>query len=140
MNSSERSAGRRRRAMIGGTGILLISIAAASTAFDAAPAEWRLVDFARLAAIVLLALVLSLRATTAFSLIGRNTVLDDELTRANRASAARFGFWALLIGVLICIGASFIEAFSFAAVGPLLLAVGAVSAALRFAALEGRGG
>jgi hypothetical protein len=98
------------------------------------------VDFARLAAIVLLAMVLSLRSTTAFSLIGRNTVLDDELTRANRASAARFGFWALLIGVLVCIAASFVEVFSFAAVGPLLLAVGAVSAALRFAALEGRGG
>lgn len=140
MNSTERASGRRRRGMIAGAGILLISLAAASTAFDAPPSEWRLVDFVRLAAIAFLAIILALRSTTAFSLVGRNTALDDELTRANRASAARFGFWALLLAVLASIAASLVEPFSFAAIGPLLLAFGAVVAALRFAVLEGRGG
>jgi hypothetical protein len=119
--------------------MLLIIIAGALTVISETPPDgWRAVDIARISALVLLTLVLSIRATTAFSLIGRNPALDDELTRANRASAARVGYWAM-IG-LVCLVTSFIEPVTGTAVTVIILIAGAVSAALRFVALEGRGG
>src|SRR5262245_53889117 len=60
----------------------------------------RLVDGVRLAAVLVLSLVVSLRSTTNFSFMKRDAALDDELTRANRASAATWGFWALLLTAL----------------------------------------
>ena len=76
-----------------------------------------------------------------FSLIGRNAVLDDELTRANRASAARVGFWTTFAGAIVCLVVSMaVEPLAATQIMPILIGVGAVSAALRFATLEGRGG
>lgn len=121
--------------------MLLIIIAGALTVLtDTPPNGWRAVDIARISALVLLTIVLSVRATTAFSLIGRNSALDDELTRANRSSAARVGYWAMISAGLVCLVASFFEPFSGTATAVIVLICGAVSAALRFVALEGRGG
>lgn len=121
--------------------MLLIIIAGALTVISETPPDgWRAVDIARISALVLLTLVLSIRATTAFSLIGRNPALDDELTRANRASAARVGYWAMIGAGLVCLVTSFIEPVTGTAVTVIILIAGAVSAALRFVALEGRGG
>jgi hypothetical protein len=134
---SEKKVARRRRTILAGAAMLLIVFAGYMTL---TPSEtWRAVDIVRTSAFLLLAVIVALRSTTAFSLIGRNPVLDDELTRANRASAARVGFWAFLLTAIACFGASLFEAVSATQIIPLLIGVGAMAAALRFAVLEGRG-
>lgn len=134
-------ASRRRRAILAGAAILLITIGGIYTSLDerGADAAMRAVDWVRLAAFLILALVLALRSTTSFSFLGRNPVLDDELTRANRASAARVGFWALMLGVIAAYVAAAFEPLNVREVAPLLVALGASAATLRFAILEGRG-
>lgn len=139
-DSADKKSARRRRGVLVGAAVLLTVIAGAMTAIASTePNAWRAVDIARVAALVLLTLVLSIRATTAFSLVGRNPALDDELTRANRASAARVGYWAMLLAALACLGASFFEAVSGTEAAVVVLVAGAASAALRFVVLEGRG-
>ena len=135
----EKKSTRRRRALLAGAAILLGVYATAQTVSPSA--TLRTVDIVRTAGFVLLALVLAIRSTTAFSLIGRNAVLDDELTRANRASAARVGFWTTFAGAIVCLVVSMaVEPLAATQIMPILIGVGAVSAALRFATLEGRGG
>lgn len=137
----DKKSSRRRRGVLVGAGMLLIVIAGALTVLaDTPPSQWRAVDIARISALVLLTLVLSVRATTAFSLIGRDPALDDELTRANRASAARVGYWAMILVGLICLIGSFFGPFTGTATAVIILIAGAVTAALRFVVLEGRGG
>lgn len=120
--------------------VFLMLLAGAFTAFtDVAPGDWRGVDITRAAGFVLLAIVLSVRSTSSFSLIGRNSVLDDELTRANRASAARYGFWALMLGVLASFVASIWLPLTLAEVAPVLVALGAAATTLRFVVLERSG-
>jgi hypothetical protein len=138
MVDPEKTVTRRRRAVTGGAAVLLAVFA---TAMTVTPAETlRNVDIVRIAGFVALALVLAVRSTTAFSFVGRNAVLDDELTRANRASAARVGFWAMFLGALVMLAVSFLDAVTPMQIIPVIIGVGAVSAALRFVVLEGRGG
>lgn len=129
----------RRRAMVASLAILLITVSGVFTAFSEPPAEWRAVDVARVGAFLLLALVLSSRATTSFSLVGRNSVLDDELTRANRLLASRAGFWAMIFGVIASFVGAMFTPLTVAQVAPLVLAVGVVAAVFRFALLERQG-
>lgn len=130
----------RRRGLLVVVGVFLMTLAGAFTAFtDVAPGDWRAVDITRAAAFVLLAIVLSVRSTSSFSVVGRNSVLDDELTRANRASAARFGFWALMLGVLASFVASIWLPLTLAQIAPVLVALGAAAATLRFVVLERSG-
>lgn len=137
MVDPEKTTTRRRRVLVA-VAILLGLFAMAMTA---TPAETlRNVDIVRTAGFMVLALVIALRSTTAFSFVGRNAVLDDELTRANRASAARVGFWAMLLAAMVMLVVSFIETVTPTQIIPVLIGAGAVSAALRFAVLEGRGG
>jgi hypothetical protein len=136
----DKKSARRRRGVLVGAAMLLIIIAGALTVLTDAPANgWRAVDIARISALILPALVLSARATTAFSLIGRTPALDDELTRANRSSSARVGYWAMILAALVCLLISFIEPLTGTAAAAIILIAGAVSAALRFVVLEGRG-
>jgi hypothetical protein len=138
MVDPEKTVTRRRRAVTAGAAVLLAVFA---TAMTVTPADTlRNVDIVRIVGFVALALVLAVRSTTAFSLIGRNAVLDDELTRANRASAARVGFWAMFLAAIVILAVSFIDAVTPMQIIPVLLGAGAVSAALRFVVLEGRGG
>ena len=131
---------RRRRGLMGTTMILaMAALAAADTLYDNA-STWRLVDFVRVGAILVIALILSLRSTSAFSLVARDRKLDDELTRANRADAARWGFWALMVALM----ATFVASFYFASlrlsdVAPMVMVIGAAAAGLRFVTLERRG-
>lgn len=128
---------KRRRAVLVGAAVLCGVFA---TAMTVTPADTlRNVDMVRIAGFVMLSLVLALRSTTAFSFVGRNAVLDDELTRANRASAARVGFWAMFLAALVMLGVSFVESVKVMQLLPVLIGAGAVSAAFRFATLEGRG-
>lgn len=132
---------RRRRVILMGAIILLTIITGTMSAFnEATPGAWRTVDILRLCAFLFLSLVLGLRSTTAFSLFGRNAILDDELTRANRATAARTGFWALLLSAMACFIASMLG-FEVSVAEALLavIAAGAISAAIRFSFAERRG-
>jgi hypothetical protein len=119
--------------------LVLFGAAAATSFSEMTQGSARLVDVVRLVGFLALALLLSIRATTSFSLLGRNPVLDDELTRANRASAARAGYWAMIIGNAAALVGSMLTPISLVAVAPLLIAMGAAAAALRFAVLERRG-
>lgn len=130
----------RRRTLLVAVCVFLMLLAGAFTAFtDVAPGAWRAVDITRAAGFVLFAIVLSVRSTSSFSLIGRNGVLDDELTRANRASAARYGFWALMLGVLVSFVANIWIPLTLAQVAPIFVALGAGAATLRFVVLERSG-
>ncbi len=138
MINPEKTVTRRRRAVTAGAAVLLAVFA---TAMTVTPADTlRNVDIVRIVGFVALALVLAVRSTTAFSFVGRNAVLDDELTRANRASAALVGFWAMFVAAIVVLVASFFETVTPMQIIPVLIGVGAVTAALRFVVLEGRGG
>jgi hypothetical protein len=138
MVDPDKTVARRRRAVTAGAAVLLAVFA---TAMTITPADTlRNVDMVRIAGFVALALVLAVRSTTAFSFVGRNAVLDDELTRANRASAARVGFWVMLLAAIAVLGVSLFETVSPMQIISVLIGAGAVSAALRFVVLEGRGG
>jgi hypothetical protein len=130
---------RRRRVLIAGTTLLVIFAVAAANALAERQGAWRLVDYIRVGGLGVMATAIALRSTTSLRFTPRNPELDDELARANRASAAQTGFWALMAATAL--------AFIFARAGlmtlteaaPLLLVTGAVGAGLRFTFLEGRG-
>lgn len=130
----------RRRALLVAVAIMLMTLISAYTAINgSSPGNWRPVDLVQAGALLLLVVVLSTRSTTSFALFGRNTVLDDELTRANRASAARYGFWSLMLGLLASFVISLWLPVQLTQVALILMALGAASAALRFVALEHAG-
>ena len=132
---------RRRRAVLGATMILVLlaaTIVSAVIEMDEGGAR-RTVSFVRIGMFMVLAIVLSLRTTTAFRFTARNPALDDELTRANRADAARFGFWAMILAALALFAAGFFEPLSILIAVPIMLAIGAAAAGLRFVYMEGRG-
>lgn len=129
---------RRRGALTAATLIMLMSTGAAIDALAEHADALRLVDYARVAAILLLALVVSLRATTSFSFAKRDPALDDELTRANRASAAAWGFWGFFIALAGLYCASFALPVTMLSRTPAVLACGAACAGLRFVFLERR--
>jgi hypothetical protein len=130
---------RRRRALTGSVLILVMAGVAAVDALAAHAEQWRLVDGVRVGAILLLALVVALRSTTSFTLMRRVPALDDELTRANRASAAAWGFWALFAALILAFAASFFLHLHVAEVAPAVLVIGAAAAGLRFVWLERQG-
>lgn len=131
-------AATRRRVITAGMLMLLLfggSVMAATSEFSGV---WRPVTIVKISGIMFLAMVIALRSTTNFRFGKRDLTLDDELTRANRASAAQFGFWAMFItvaGIFIAEIAGVHEPILML----LMLAAGAVGAGARFAWLEGRG-
>ncbi|MBX3431207.1 MAG: hypothetical protein KF779_16595 [Hyphomonadaceae bacterium] len=130
---------RRRRTLTASAAVLLMAAGGAAEAVASHDGQWRLIDWVRVGAVLFLALVISLRATTSFSLRARDPALDDELARANRASAAAFGFWALFA----CMAAAFVGSFFFelrvVEIAPTALVIGAAAAGLRFVLLERQG-
>jgi hypothetical protein len=138
---SDKRSKRRQRVVLAGVIILMTGAVAGLNAFaDMSPgASWRGVDIVRVSGLVALSFVLLIRSTTAFSLMGRNPALDDELTRAHRASAARVGFWVMFLGAAACLAAVIAGiAVTVQEATLALMAIGAMSAALRFSILERR--
>lgn len=88
--------------------------------------------------IVLLAAILALRATTRFRLVSRRPMLDDELTRENRARAAQAGFLAALAWAAGAEAASFAAQITGHQVALGTMVVGAAVAGARFSLLEAR--
>lgn len=130
---------RRRRTLLSA---LIIMFAVGGGALDAAydrVGDWRPVDIVKVSGIIALALVLALRSTTAIRITKRNPELDDELSRANRASAAAWGFWGLTLVLLAAFAFSFYEPVSLTRIAPFLLVMGGATAAMRFVFLERRG-
>ena len=131
---------RRRRSLLVGTMALL---AVGGSALDRAIFEhaghWRPVDYVAVGALMLLALVIAVRSTTNFSLRVRNPALDDELTRANRADAARWGYWVLMLSLAGLFIANFRWQLGLADFAPMVFVAGAAAAGMRFAYLERQG-
>jgi hypothetical protein len=130
---------RRRRAILAAVAIMVMVGAGVMTALAEHAGALRSVDIVKVGMLIVLALVLGLRSTTSFTLTTRNPVLDDELTRANRASAARAGYWALMLGAALAFVCGVLTDIKVTEVAPLLLAMGAAGAGIRFAILEARG-
>ena len=131
---------RRRRAL---GAVMLILFAAGGGMIDRVVFEhagpWRNVDYVRVGALMTLALVLAVRATTSFRLLNRHPEIDDELTRANRASAAVWGYWAVMLGLGGALIASFTWPLDVVGVATGFILFGAVVAGLRFVFLERAG-
>ena len=94
------------------------------------------VDIVRTAAFAILVLVLAARSTSAFTLVRKDPTLDDELARANRANAARWGFWAMLAGCLAALVASLFVPLTAMDIIPFVLMAGAFVPAVRFSRAE----
>ncbi len=130
---------RRRRAIIAASVMLVVVAFAAVDAVLPHRVALRAVDIVRITALIVLALVLALRSTSNFTFAKRNPELDDELTRANRASAAFIGFWAMLLAAVAAYVASFLLDLTLTEAAPMILGIGAVAAGARFAFLEASG-
>jgi hypothetical protein len=131
---------RRRRSLVVG---MMVLLAVGGSALDRAIFEhaghWRLIDYVSVSALMLLASIIALRSTTNFSLRKRDPALDDELTRANRADAGRWGFWALMLGLIGLFAANFRWQLGLADIAPMVFVAGAAAAGMRFAYLERQG-
>lgn len=134
-----RGRGRRRAILAGAIFLVLVALQAVSVAAPVEAGAARAVDIVRVAAFCVLALVLALRSTTAFSFMARTPGLDDELSRENRASAARAGYLATVAGSAAALMVSLFAPVSALEILPLVLMAGVFVAAVRFALLEGRG-
>lgn len=131
---------RRRRVLIASAAVMVIAIGGFVTATaNVEVGHPRNVDLVRIFGFAALTFVIALRATSGFTLLNPDPAMNDELTRANRASAARAGFWAMLIGAWMALGAALFVPITLLEIAPLLIAMGAAGAALRFSLLEARG-
>jgi hypothetical protein len=130
---------RRRRALTAAILILFMACITAVETLTERGGAWRFIDYARLFAILVLALLISVRATTNFTLTRRVPECDDELTRANRASAATWGYWGFFVALLAALGASFVLPVRLQELAPAVLVCGVAFAGLRFVLLERRG-
>lgn len=130
----------RRRALLIAVSVMLMTLIAVYSAFtDNIAGSWAALDLIRAAALLFLVLVLSTRSTTSFTMNRRDPVLDDELSRANRASAARYGFWSLMLGLLLSFVINLWIQVELTQAAPVLMALGAAGATLRFVVLEHAG-
>lgn len=142
MASSEKqdpSERRRRSLLIGTMALMAVGGGALDRAIFEHAGHWRLVDYVSVGALTLLAIVIAVRSTTNFSVRARNPALDDELTRANRADAARWGYWVLMLTLLGVFIANFRWQLGLADIAPMVFVAGAAAAGLRFAYLERQG-
>ena len=130
---------RRRRVLTFAALLLLLGAAAAAEAIGSRGEAWRLIDWVRVGALMLLALVIALRSTTSFSLLRRDSALDDELARANRASAAAWGFWTLLAALIAAFAVNAAVPLQVMEMAPAIVVLGAAAAGLRFVWLERQG-
>jgi drug/metabolite transporter (DMT)-like permease len=129
---------RRRRTLTAGAAMLVLSGVAAIEVLSPHNAPLRPVEIVRVSGLVLLAAVLALRSTTSFTLRRRQPELDDEVTRAHRGSAARWGFLVVMLGGGALYVGSFFATVSLTAAAAILLVAGAIAASVTFIRLEAR--
>ena len=110
-------------------------------AFFANPPGERGVDHVRIGAWVLLSAVLLLTLATGGALFRSPAVralLNDEPTRANRASAMHWGFMAAMIAGMVLYVVQGVTEFTVREVIHLIVSAGMVAALVRFGKLERR--
>lgn len=129
----------RRRALLIAGATLLVTCVSTFDAFMTKTEQLDSFDIVRISMVMLLSLVLALRSTTGFTIRREQPELGDELVRANRASAALWGFGTMFLGAIIASIAGFVTAMPLARAAPLILVAGAVAATARFTLLEARG-
>ncbi len=130
--------GRRRARMLPVLGVFFISQQAA---FFANPPAERAVDHVRIGAWALLStVVLFTLATNGFwtRSAAVRAIIDDELTRANRASALQWGFIAAMVAGIVCYVVQGATQFTVREVIHLIVSAGMVAALVRFGMLERR--
>lgn len=132
---------RRRRNAVRASAIALLTIVfgVVSTSDRLSSGDARAVDIVRAVAFLTVAVVVTLRSTTSLGIAKRTPALDDELTTANRAAAARAGFLALMTAAIALYLLSFFYRVEIAEGTPVLIFIGAAASAFRFSALEMRG-
>lgn len=138
-NDTEAQQRRRSGSIIAGA--LMLMLVTMQAFASRAPIEigsLRLIDVVRTSGFAVLAAVLALRATTALTLRRQNPALNDELTRANRANAAFWGYWALMFCGLATLALSLVFPLTALDIVPYFLMIGAFVPALRFARAERR--
>ena len=139
---SEQRSELRWRAMLFASVVMLAMAGGYLLAAIGQPSPFRADNVLVMAVILVAACQLGLRATTSSSLVNflaRDPALEDELVRANRASAARFGFWTLMLGAAVAFVAALFTPITVVQAAPLLVSAGAAVAGLRFAIREARG-
>lgn len=100
---------------------------------------FRLVDQVQITAFALFAFALMVAVLTGGRWARRHPVLNDELVRANRASALRLGYIAVMTALLALFVGSEFKLVETADYMPIVITLGAVIPAIRFALLERRG-
>lgn len=130
----------RRRARL--LPVLAAIFLAQQAAYFAEPdAGARLVDHVKIGAWLLLSVVLLLTlATGGFWLKPKRVraLMDDDLTRANRADAFRLGFLLTMAGAILLYFVSLFEPIGGREAIHLMVTIGIATALLRFAYLERR--
>jgi heme/copper-type cytochrome/quinol oxidase subunit 2 len=131
---------RRRARML--PALAAIFIAQQASFFTAAIEEGgRTVDHVKIGAWLILSIVLLLALTTGgFWLQPRRVraLLDDEVTRANRAEAVKTGFIATMLAAFAVYGLTMVEAVAAPEAIHLIVSIGIAAALLRFGFLERR--
>lgn len=121
--------------------IVLIFLLQQAAYFSQPPAVTRGVDYVRIAGWIALATVLLailMRGGFWFKSAAVRALVEDEVTRANRARAVETGFVATMIAAICLYVFNLFEPVSGRAAIHILLSIGIGFAALHFAALERR--
>lgn len=135
--------GRRRARMLPVLAIIFLTQQAAyvSDRFDGAGAAVRTVDHVKIAAwLVLSAVLLLWLVTSGFWFKSRpvRALLEDDVTRANRAAAMKLGFITTMLGAFALFFVDQFEPVSARDAIHLIVTIGIATALLRFGLLERR--
>ena len=108
--------------------------------YEGAGAAVRTVDHVKIGAWLILSIVLLLVLTTGGLFKSRNVraLLDDDVTRANRADALKLGFVTTMISAFAIYGLLAFEPISARDAIHLLVTIGIATALVRFGLLERR--
>ena len=140
--SEQRSEARWRGLMVASVVQLAITVGLLTAAIGL-PSPLHYHDMVAMGVVLAVSFSLGMRATvpgyTLMSRVRRDPALEDERVRANRASAARFGFWTCMLAAVASFVAAFFTPITLIQAAPLLVSAGASAALLRFALLEARG-
>jgi hypothetical protein len=130
---------RRRARML--PALVVIFAAQQVSYFSQPDSGMRAVDHVKIAAWLVLSVVLLLALATGgfwFKPKAVRALMDDEITRANRADAFRVGFLATMTGAILLYFLSLFDPMSGRETIHLLTTIGIAMALLRFAVLERR--
>ena len=135
---------RRRARMLPILAVIFVTQQAAYVAdrYEGVGEAVRTVDHVKIGAWLILSIVLLLALTTGgFWFKSRNVraLLDDEVTRTNRAAALQLGFVTSMVAALVIYVVATFEPMSARDAIHLLVSIGLATALIRFGMLERRG-